>query len=311
MSDYNAKSNIVWGDIDLSEYDAFAFYCNIFDRPERDVSAISIPGRNGDLLFDNGRYKNIERVYQIQVTGLDNIKNLMSALIAQTGYYRLEDEYDTDVYMEARLKSPPVTKRFVGDAASITLTFDRKPQRYLKSGEQAILPVRFETSTSSGYNVMMFAAEFTINNTSGFISRPIINISGWPSTLEVGRFWIASSTNEADLDYYDISYERNNKVHLGGTHPLMVSDGNVPYVIVDCEEKTCTKDSGVAEDEKIWLNIGPDCYNDFPVLQTGTNYLRIVFCRYNGQGGSYDYYRNEINNNQQYWPKILPRWITL
>ena len=32
----------------------------ILGSSERDVSSISIPGRNGDFIVDNGRYKNVE-----------------------------------------------------------------------------------------------------------------------------------------------------------------------------------------------------------------------------------------------------------
>ena len=31
----------------------------VFNAPERDVETISIPGRSGDLILDNGRFKNI------------------------------------------------------------------------------------------------------------------------------------------------------------------------------------------------------------------------------------------------------------
>lgn len=36
-----------------------------YGAPERDVSMVSIPGRNGDLVFDNGRFTNAEVYYDI------------------------------------------------------------------------------------------------------------------------------------------------------------------------------------------------------------------------------------------------------
>lgn len=316
MSDYNPKSNVVWGDIDLSEYDAFAFYCNIFDKPDRDVSAISIPGRNGDILFDNGRYKNIERVYQIQVTGLDNINNLMRDLVACTGYHRLEDEYDTDVYMEARLKSPPATKRFVGDSASITLVFDRKPQRYLKSGDTAILPNNITTFDTQKEKDGVYSpcrvliAEFTIDNNSGSISRPLINIKKWD--CRVDQFWIATATNVNDLQYQDIVYKEYKKVNLGCVRDFTMGSRDL-YVKIDCENKTYSSNTIERDTDETWINIGPEAYNDFPMLKIGTNYIRIVYTTYDEAGSSGSSYSeaSAAYLRTRSWPEIYPRWITL
>lgn len=134
------KSNIIFGDLNFEDYNAFAFGCNLFDRPERSVEVIQIPGRNGDLVLDNGKYNNIDRVYHVQVTGIRNIDALMSRLGSMVGYYRLEDEYEPDVYFTARLKTPPEILQIVGENAHLLVTLDRYPQKWMKSTENSVHP---------------------------------------------------------------------------------------------------------------------------------------------------------------------------
>lgn len=166
---YRAKSNVVFGGISLADYNAFAYWTNIHERPVRDVKTVEIPGRSGDLLFDNGRYTNVARDYVVQVIGTDNCKNLLAALVKNTGYQRLEDEYDPDVYVIARLSKTPSIMHWVGEASAIRVSFDRKPQRYLKSGEENI-------TVSNGAKLY---------NTTLYDARPLVRVYG-TGTLGIG-----------------------------------------------------------------------------------------------------------------------------
>ena len=50
---------------DSTDFGIYISGAGTFDAPERDTKSISIPGRNGDLTLDNGRYKNIRVEYPI------------------------------------------------------------------------------------------------------------------------------------------------------------------------------------------------------------------------------------------------------
>lgn len=113
-----------------------------FVAPERDVTIYEVPGRNGTLTLDNGRWKNVQITYPCYMsnnflTGFDTFKNKM---LSFRGYEDLFDTYHPDGFRMARLSkwSQPKTGPF-NRSASFTLTFDCYPQFYLNSGNTATL----------------------------------------------------------------------------------------------------------------------------------------------------------------------------
>ena len=69
---------------------------NTFNGPERDYELVSIPGRSGDLIRDNKRYKNITVSYQAFIHR-DFLRNTDAARAWLLGspmqYQKLEDDY--------------------------------------------------------------------------------------------------------------------------------------------------------------------------------------------------------------------------
>ena len=169
--EYRRKSNLVFGSLTLADYGAVCYYCNAAESSDRDREVISVPGRNGDLLRDNGRYLNAPRSYLVYVPDLLLAKHLQTALLTVTGYARLEDEYEPDLYRMAYLKSAPVVERYA-DAATLQLTFDCKPQCYLKSGER----------------VLAFTAAGTIYNPTLYDALPLVRAYG------IGQVGIGNQT---------------------------------------------------------------------------------------------------------------------
>lgn len=152
---FKLKSNAIFGSVNLSDFSAFAYYKNHYDGAERDIETISVPGRNGDLLIDNGRYKNMPVEYRVQVYGQDNAHHLRSALLAEIGYFRIEDEYEPEIYRVGRLNGPPDVSVALTGVVSMTITLDCKPQRYLKLGEVE----RNFTSNGTLYNPTLYTAK--------------------------------------------------------------------------------------------------------------------------------------------------------
>ena len=133
------------------DYGVYISGPQVYNAPERDESDIEIPGRNGKLTIDNGRYKNQTWKYPafiIHDFG-SNIKGLRNYLLSKRGYQRFEDTYHPQEYRLAKYVGPfeaePEDAHY---AAKFDLLFDFYPQRFLKSGEQS-----FEiTGASSIYN---------------------------------------------------------------------------------------------------------------------------------------------------------------
>lgn len=146
---YNGKSSRDFGIFISGE--------GTFGGPERDVTLYDVPGRNGSLLVDNGRFKNITIPYPAFIRR--NFKARSDAarawLLQPSGYVRLEDTYHPEFFRLARFVGPlDFTMRFLNYSGEVTLQFDAKPQRFLRSGGY---PVAF-TSPGSLINDYLYDA---------------------------------------------------------------------------------------------------------------------------------------------------------
>lgn len=153
-----------------------------FDAAERDVEKISVAGRNGDLILENGRYKNISVDYPVFICR-DFPRKAEAArmwLLSKPGYRRLEDDYNPSFFRMAMFKGPlNFNVTFLNRAAEATLSFDCKPQRFLRSGE---------------YPISMDAAGMLCNPTN-FPALPLITVYGTDAgTLTVGNVTVEIKT---------------------------------------------------------------------------------------------------------------------
>lgn len=146
-----------------------------YNAPERDVELVAVPGRNGELILDNGRYKNISVSYPISICRDFPSKAAVARgwLMSKSGYKRLEDGYDPDHFRMAMFKGPiDFDVSFLSRTGEATLTFNCKPQRFLKAGEHAI----------------PMAAPGSLWNPTGFPALPLITVYGTGAgTLTVGE----------------------------------------------------------------------------------------------------------------------------
>lgn len=147
-----------------------------FNSAEKDYSKVSVPGRSGDLLLFNNRYKNVNVNYDaILIEDYEkNAEKVRSWLLSANGYCRLEDTYHPDEFRMASFSGPVDFDTKMLEAGETTLTFDCKPQRWLKSGENWI-------SCEDGPNG--FTA--TLSNPTLFESKPLIKLEGY-GTIEIG-----------------------------------------------------------------------------------------------------------------------------
>lgn len=162
----------------------------IYPIPERDTDVVEIPGRNGNLIFDNGRYKNVTITYDCMIKKIEeSYESIRTFFASKTGYQRLEDSYQLDRYRMARIlgQLEPSVGPYKRNA-KITLKFDCKPQAYLKIGSLSV-PVK------SGD---------TLYNRYGFSARPLIRVHG-NGTLYVGHYSIVIA--DSGKEYIDIDCE--------------------------------------------------------------------------------------------------------
>ena len=109
-----------------------------YNAPERDVETVSIEGRNGDLIIDKGRFKNV--TVSIPVSICRDFPEKAAAarawLLGSAGYQRLETDYDPEHFRLAAFTGPlDFDVGFLNRTGEAVLQFNCKPQRFLKSGE--------------------------------------------------------------------------------------------------------------------------------------------------------------------------------
>ena len=105
------------------------------------VEAQTIPGRNGDLIWETGSYENRGASASCFCLQKDVEKAVSSAgrfLLGKKGYRRLETSDDPDHYWMARVENSPQIAMRLRTLAPFEIGFDCKPQRFVKAGEKTI-----------------------------------------------------------------------------------------------------------------------------------------------------------------------------
>lgn len=181
-----------------------------YNAPERNVEEQEVAGRNGKLLFDMGNFKNIVVNYPAYIKKdlPDRASELFNYLASFEGYQRLEDTYHPYEYRMARyISSVEVSPEgYKNRSGGFILSFDCKPQRFLKSGEQTA------TYTANG----------KIYNRTLFPAKPLLRIYGTGAgTVGIGTETITIS---AISTYVDIDCEIMD-AYKGATN----CNGNVSF----------------------------------------------------------------------------------
>ena len=157
--------------------------------PERDYTITHIPGRNGDIIQDNGCYKNVERTYEVSFDAPNEdfatYANAVSAwLHSTTGYARLEDSYEPNYYRMATYQESNIFENLYNQAGTATIVFECKPQRFLKTGD----------------NTITIQNSLTIMNPTGFEAYPLFKVTGTSGVLTVN----GNSITFSSIDGFDM-----------------------------------------------------------------------------------------------------------
>lgn len=190
-----------------------------YEIAERDYENVPVPGRNGDVLIDKGGYKNVERSYEVAIGAEGADFASLAAKIAlwinsAVGYVRLEDSYEPDYFKMARLLQPEPIVNILQQAGRVTLTFDRKPQRFLKTGANAVVIKTGER----------------ISNPTAYDAKPLIKITGTGAgTITIGGYTVKILANtgyihldsETENAYKDIGLNKNNDIETPNGFPIL------------------------------------------------------------------------------------------
>lgn len=136
--------------------------------PERDYEVTHVPGRDGDILVDQGSWRNVERSYNLAIDARKDGYSAVAGAVARwlhsaSGYARLEDSYEPEYYRMAMYKDTVDISNIAMQAGVFNATFNCKPQRFLKAGERVMTfdtwkPLRNPTLFDSYPNIIVYGS---------------------------------------------------------------------------------------------------------------------------------------------------------
>ena len=129
------------------------------------IESQTIPGRNGNLIFETGSYENRVGTASCFCLQEDVERAISSAgrfLMGKNGYRRLETSDDPEHYWMARVVNSPQIAMRLRTLSPFDISFDCKPQRFVKAGE----------------NTVVFTANGSLFNQYGHIALPFITLYG-------------------------------------------------------------------------------------------------------------------------------------
>ena len=148
-------NSLSFGGVSSADYGIYITGEAVFNAPKRAVETVSVPGRNGDIIIDQGHWENIEIKYPAGTFGMDEtqfktaLSNFRNAIVSQLGYQRLSDTYHPDEYrMGIYVEGLEVDTKSHNKAGQFNLVFNCKPQRWLTEGETAVTVESGDTLTN-------------------------------------------------------------------------------------------------------------------------------------------------------------------
>lgn len=226
-------NSVIFGGVNLEGvFNIKVDQSKIFKIPERDYDTIEIPGRNGDLLISNNRFKNV--IIPVDCFIRSSFPGVYRAAIARLikleGYQKLIFPQDSGHYRMAFLQTAiePETGSF-NKSGKFTLYFNCKPQRFRDDGDNPISyrnwnEIEGDTVTDQVVTVTQ------IENVGSYDAKPLIRFYG------------------------------NGYVTIQGR--TIRTRGISDYVDIDCDLMTCMTD-GVNMAQHVTID------TEYPIIEPG------------------------------------------
>jgi phage-related protein len=151
----------------------------------------------------------------------DKVNAISGWLYSKTGYQRLEDSFEPDVFRLAYYNGSGNVTNELTMYGETTLTFTCRPERFLKSGED-------EQTVTNGDK---------LNNPTRFEAKPLIHIEG-SGTVAIK---IGDKTMFANItDFINLDSDRMNAYRLPSENMNNYVSGTFPTIPDGIQEVTLT-----------------------------------------------------------------------
>lgn len=198
-----------------------------FQTAKRDVERFAVPGRNGDLTIDGGRFDPFTLPYDAYIVDdwQKNSANLAAFLLQDAAPHRLEDTIHPDVYRMASFEGPFDPEVIWLSSGRFTLNFHCQPQCWLKIGER-------KTAVDD-------SAAVVLKNPTAYPAKPLIKVTQGTGMINVNDTIIQLTVNETGQTYIDCETEdawegannRNGSINrITGDFPVLQPGENAVSV---------------------------------------------------------------------------------
>lgn len=212
---------------------------SVYSAPAYDLNAVSVPGRSGDVLNPQNRFKNKKITYtgfirSAGFTGSTDREKLSNALIALKGwlcsdagqYNDLTDDYDPGftrkAYIDGETGITEIHNRAKG--VTVNITFSAEPFMRQSDALHHVFPTSGGTITNPYAFASLPRLEIEMTGTDGVLT--ITNSEGTSSWTISGydsarRLFVDSET----MDWYNADMLQNNLVS-GSGFPILAPGVN-------------------------------------------------------------------------------------
>ena len=201
----------------------------IYGAPSRKVEKVSVPGRNGDILLEDGGYENYIQSYDVGITNgfRVNARNIANWLLKSKQYQTLTDTFNPD---EFRLASCYNSIEYIVSSLNrygrATIQFDCKPQRYLNANDTITLAPTSTTTTDTTMSLDTISTPLDItlqgNTTQEGTPTPTSpieaqNVSGDNEVKVVGKNLYNITSPSGTVGGVTFTFNEDNSITAKGT----------------------------------------------------------------------------------------------
>ena len=226
---------------DSRNYNLYIKNKQSYNKPERDISFISVPGRNGDLILDNGGYRNLDITYEVRLI-VGNIyqdekdiehslNKVTNWLMPTNNYYILTDSYVPSYYRKACLKSIIQVTQLYKDIIDFEINFTCKPYMYKFEGDEKIeitstMKINNEENSASLPLIRLYCTDEyqSLTDSQKLKNAVTFHING-------NSYQVFNVDNYVDIDSEQMNVYKNttnmNMYYIGERFPELLIGNNV------------------------------------------------------------------------------------
>ena len=291
-------NEITYNGKNLSDFGVYYDSHSAFGSPERDVELVEVAGKDGALIIDNDRFKNIDLTFPcyINTNFLAQYRNALAYLQSCKGYNRLEYTQEPNHFRMAsfNMGSQPTPNQF-HKSGQFPVVFNCKPQRFLKSGETPVSSQSQDEEYEGNPSV--------INNPSGLSTvkslevglEPIQNLNGYeyPWVGGAGKNLLQVTATTQTKNHVTFTINADGSVKITGTATadtaLTLNNftlrANVAYTLTGCPNGGSTSTYLLS-----FSGVGYDSGNGYSVTRTSDTTADVNITIFNGTAMNHTFY---------------------